>query len=115
MTILVCGGRDFVDRQRIFDTLDSLAEQHEIDLVVHGAARGADAIAGMWADERGVDVHSYPADWRKLGKSAGHVRNKQMLDSEEVDLVVPFPGGTGTRNMVDLAISRGIKVMWTHR
>jgi len=45
----------------------------------------------------------FPADWGKYSKSAGYIRNKQMLAEGKPDLVVAFPGGKGTANMVKLA------------
>lgn len=52
----------------------------------------------------------YPANWLKYGRMAGAMRNQQMLDEEEVDLVVAFPGGKGTADMVRRARAAGIEV-----
>lgn len=41
---------------------------------------------------------------------AGPMRNRQMLD-EKPDLVVAFAGGSGTRNMIDIARRAGVKVI----
>ena len=48
-----------------------------------------------------------PADWTKHGKAAGPIRNQKMLD-ECPDLVVAFPGGKGTADMVRRAMKAGI-------
>jgi predicted Rossmann-fold nucleotide-binding protein len=49
-----------------------------------------------------VEHEDYPADWTKHGKSAGFVRNKQMLEEGKPDVVIAFPGGTGTAMMIKL-------------
>lgn len=114
MKLLVCGGRTYGQRVGESDTLDralsAFASGHDVTLVVHGAARGADSLAGEWARLHGVDVVEYPAEWNKYGRSAGFKRNKQMLDAESPDWVIAFPGGTGTNMMVNLALQAGVPV-----
>lgn len=51
-----------------------------------------------------------PANWDVFDRRAGPVRNSWMLDLKP-DLVIAFPGGRGTQNMVEQAKKRGIKVM----
>lgn len=79
--------------------------------VVAGKARGADTMAVDWAVTRFCQFCEYPADWDKHGKSAGHIRNKQMIVCEEPDLVVAFPGGRGTANMIKQAQDAGIETI----
>ena len=43
MKVLVCGGRDYADRDHLNNTLDYLHQQHNFTLLIQGAARGADA------------------------------------------------------------------------
>jgi hypothetical protein len=109
MRVLVCGGRDYADRRRLFQILDS--NRQKVDAIIHGAARGADRLAGEWARARGVQEEAYPADWHNHGRTAGPLRNIRMLDEGRPDLVVAFPGGAGTGHMVKLARSRGVRVI----
>lgn len=114
MRVLICGGRDWANpeklpegyqhlaaemKQQSFDFLDELHEARNITVVIEGEARGADTIAREWAESRGITVEKYPADWKRYGKAAGPIRNKQMLEEGKPDFVVAFPGGTGTDNM----------------
>ena len=95
--VLVFGGRDFHDEAAMVTAL--LDELQEGDVVIHGGARGADALAGDVAGRlMGHEVVVFPAQWAKYGKGAGPIRNQQMLDSG-VDLAVEFPGGRGTADM----------------
>lgn len=48
------------------------------------------------------------ADWNLYGKAAGAIRNTAMLDDHTPTLVVAFPDGKGTANMVRQAMARGI-------
>ena len=105
--ILVCGGRDYTDMKKVYDTLDELHPT----CIIHGMARGADALAGAYAQHWQLDVDEYPADWNKYGKGAGYIRNKQMLDEGKPDLVVAFPGGKGTAMMIKLAKEAGTPVI----
>ncbi len=106
MKVLVCGGRDFNDYKTIKETLDAYSNITEI---IHGAARGADTLGGRYGRETGIPVTEFPADWEAYGKAAGVVRNRRMLD-ERPELVVAFPGGRGTQNMIDQATKAGVPV-----
>jgi hypothetical protein len=79
--------------------------------IIHGAARGADTLAGLFAKMFGTKVEAYPADWDTHGKAAGPIRNQQMLDEGKPDLVVAFPGGAGTKHMKETAARRGFRVI----
>ncbi len=109
MRLVVTGGRNFDNREFLFATLDGHAEHH-FTLLIHGDARGADRLAGEWARERGIEVLACPADWKRYGRGAGPKRNRQML-VENPDLVVAFPGGSGTSHMVIIAEEAGVKVI----
>lgn len=104
MRVIVCGGRNYNDVREVDAALDPLLARHGKDglTIVTGGASGADSLAYMWACEHGVRFERFPADWRQ-GKKAGPIRNQQMLDAG-ADLVVAFPGGSGTADMVRRAI-----------
>lgn len=105
--VLVCGGREYSDAVRVWVVLDLLGPRG----IVEGGARGADAIARGWAKARNVPCHTVPADWERHGKAAGPIRNRAMLDQYTPELVVAFPGGRGTANMIAQATTRGVRVI----
>lgn len=109
--VLVCGGRSYADREFVFEMLDKLHVEHFFSALIHGGAPGVDGYAGEWAAERGVPTRVYRADWTKYGYMAGPTRNKQMLEAEQPQMVVAFPGGPGTQDMVRRA-KRSPYVMW---
>jgi hypothetical protein len=104
--VLVCGSRYYSDREAVFSTLDRL----DVTVVITGGAAGADILAEHWAYERGVPLEHYAADWKRHGKAAGPIRNQEMLDQDQPDLVLAFPGGRGTADMVRRARAAGVRV-----
>lgn len=110
MRVLVCGGRDYHQFAAVDKALRQVHDQYGIDVLIHGAARGADSLGAKWAEQRGIPTLSFPADWDKHGRAAGHIRNAQMLDEGKPEGVVAFPGGRGTADMVRKARAAGIKV-----
>lgn len=78
--------------------------------MVAGGCSGADELAVGWAVDAQVDYRVFPARWRVEGKVAGPVRNQRMLDVCHPVLVVAFPGGRGTGDMVRRAQGAGVEV-----
>lgn len=119
MRVLVCGSRDLPEEEgyeRVRDHLVMLDGLHRITLIIEGEARGADTFARLWASVAGIPVMKFPADWKKYGRAAGPIRNKQMLDEGKPDLVVAFPSkglanSKGTKNMVTQAKAAGIRTI----
>lgn len=108
--VLVCGGRQYSDKERLFAVLDAAHAAQAITEIIHGAAVGADSMAGEWAQARGVPVRAFPADWDTHGRKAGPLRNQQMLVEGRPDEVIAFPGGRGTANMTGQARELGVRV-----
>lgn len=111
MRVLVCGGRDYDDKDRVFDVLDKLHDEAGIDRIIEGGAKGADLFARWWADKRGVMRETYEADWENQGSFAGPARNKRMLEEGKPDTVIAFPGNRGTADMCKKARRAGVEVV----
>ncbi len=112
MRVLVCGGRDYDGAKRLNEELYRIHKETPITHIIEGGARGADQLAGMWAAVAGGVEHLlFLADWGSYGKAAGAIRNQRMLTEGKPDLVVAFPGGAGTADMVRRAEAAGIKVI----
>lgn len=110
MRVLVCGGRDYTDKARVFAVLDKLHAEAGIDRIIEGGAKGADTWAAQWGGSRGI-LETYEADWENFGTMAGPMRNRVMLTQGRPDLVVAFPGGRGTADMVKKARRAGVEVV----
>jgi hypothetical protein len=111
MRVLVCGGRDFIDRTLLARTLDRLHRARVFTALIEGDAPGADRMAGAWAEALGIAHEVFKADWEGLGAAAGPVRNRQMLEEGRPDLVVAFPGRNGTDHMKRIAQAAGIEII----
>ena len=115
--VLICGGRKWNRRELTFRALDFLHQRHQFRAVIHGAASGADTLASEWAHSRGIKVYEYPAKWRpphlngQLDREAGFKRNQMMLDMEQPDLVIAFPGTSGTADMMRRSRQAGVQVI----
>lgn len=65
MKVLVCGGRNFVDKDFLFRVLDG--HKHEITSLISGGAFGTDTLAVEWAKERKIPYAVFCANWEKSG------------------------------------------------
>lgn len=117
MRVQITGDRDWSDYLTIEKALRAVLDDDDPQtvIVVHGAARGADSIAGEVATELGCKVEVFPADWKKYGRAAGPIRNTEMLDSGP-DVVLAFhddlKSSKGTKNCVEQALKRNIPVLY---
>ena len=119
MRVLVCGGRDFDDWDKLDGALKKVLRQsfnekinsHEL-VIIEGGAIGADFLARVWAIYEGYSFLEFPADWNRHGKKAGSIRNQQMLDEGKPDLVLAFPTekSIGTWDMIKRATDAGVQV-----
>ena len=117
MRVLICGGRDFTDKKLFHKTMceiDPTTDEQKLGnpnlVIIHGGAKGADLMADEWAVVHWKSIEEYKADWGRYGRGAGPKRNQEMIDGGKPDLVVAFPGGRGTADMVRRAKKAGIEV-----
>jgi len=112
LTVLICGGRDYTDVERVYAFLDNIHKTRPIGLIVTGACKygGADLLAENWARNREIDYLGVPAKWKTGGKknAEGPIRNKLMIDLVNPEIVIGFPGGSGTAGMLRIAEKKGI-------
>jgi hypothetical protein len=119
MRVLCCGSRKYDDGAKIFSVLTVLSQREKSQVeVIHGGQRtylddgriiGADFLADVAAKALSLKIKEFLADWSRYGRSAGPIRNQEMLD-EKPDLVLAFGWGKGTSNTVRGAEARGIPV-----
>jgi predicted Rossmann-fold nucleotide-binding protein len=99
------------ERAHLRSTLFRVMKERGISRIVTGGATGADHFAEEWAKLARVSRSVYLADWNQHGKGAGPIRNQEMLDKGQPTLVIAFPGGKGTADMIARARAAGIEVM----
>lgn len=77
--ILICGDRNWQNYDIILKVLSDEHQREPVEVVIQGDATGADAMDKQAAIQLGIPVLSFPADWRKHGRSAGPIRNRLQL------------------------------------
>ncbi len=113
MKAIICGGRDYVPNISVdSNLLDRIHSRFNLTEVVHGAATGADTFGDEWAKGRGIPRTPFRVtkeDWVMYGPSAGPRRNGDMLKHiNNEGIVIAFPGGRGTSDMVNRAQQHGL-------
>lgn len=110
MRVAVTGGRDrsmnMTEEQYLYNRLHALKPT----LLLHGGATGIDSHVAAWVADYfpALAVRACPANWRKHGRKAGPIRNREML--KDADLLIAFDGGRGTADCVRAAKELGVKV-----
>ena len=110
MRVLVCGGRHYQYFGTVWRVLNAMNRETPITAIITGGCSGADTFAEEWARNGNVPVEVYKADWYTYERAAGPIRNAKMLAEGKPDLVLQFPGGAGTADMVRRARAAGVPV-----
>lgn len=113
MRVIVCGGRNYYDKRHIRRFLDEFHAKTPITVLIQGGALGVDFLAKHWGNINSIRVEEYAMDIKANTNNAGHVRNLEMIIKGKPDLVIAFPGGKGTRNMIRQARENNIPVVVT--
>lgn len=100
MILAVVGSRTFEDAYLVFRVLITYPISH----IISGGARGADTLAIDYAEAMNIPYTIYPADWDKYGRSAGFIRNKDIVDNS--DQVLAFWDGISKGTQHTLVYAR---------
>ena len=100
MVIGIVGGRDFDDYSLLTTTMNEYVDK--VHLIVSGGAKGADSLGERWAKENNKKTLIFKPEWEKYGKSAGFIRNQEIVKNS--DFVLAFWDGKskGTKSSIDL-------------
>lgn len=108
--VIIAGGRDFTNYEVLkYAVNEKLSGITEVEIVCGGAA-GADELGKWYANEMGLGIKEFPADWKKHGKAAGPIRNLEMANY--ADALIAFWDGKskGTKDMIDKAKTKNLRV-----
>lgn len=110
MRVIIAGSRHFDPQWSISLVSEAIQESgFEITEVIHGAARGIDLAADSVC--RGhYPIRVFPAEWGKFGNRAGPIRNAQMADVADALILVWDGASRGSKNMLETARRKGLKV-----
>jgi YspA, cpYpsA-related SLOG family len=101
------------EQRHLVQTLSALHRRAPIAVLVQGGAEGADELARDWADGEGLEVETFEAAEPGPGLPAWAAlrgRNRRMCEAGG-DLVVAFPGGSGTAHCLECARELGIPIV----
>lgn len=111
--VIIAGSRSFADYEKLKSVCDSILPNQYSEpriTILSGTSSGSDSLGERYAHERGYALQRHPADWKKYGKAAGPIRNRQM--AENADVLIAFWNGRskGTKNMIETAKKLGLIV-----
>lgn len=114
MKVAIIGGRSFNNYQLLSETIDrhfytngpfrSVFLVHEI---ISGGAKGADFLAAKFAKGNNIKLTEFLPDWDKHGKSAGFIRNEDIIKNS--DMVLCFWDGQSKGSANSLSIAKRLK------
>ena len=111
--VIIAGGREFQDYALLKEKCEYYLQnklQSDNVIIVSGHASGADSQGERFAQEHGLQIELHPADWAKHGRAAGPIRNKEMASVADA-LIASWDGQSrGTKNMIDQAREKGLKI-----
>lgn len=100
MKTIIAGCRNITDPAALEAALGDSGWKADITEVVCGMARGADMLGFDWANQYGIPVAKFPADWERYGKKAGPTRNRQMGDYADALIAIWDGSSPGTMHMI---------------
>ena len=117
--IIICGGRHFNDYEALEEKVDQVLDSLEMEIsqieIVSGHCVRADRLGEQYAENHQVKCSVFPAEWKKHGRSAGPLRNSQMIryaSESDRPVVIAFvsPRSRGTKDTVRKANREGMEV-----
>lgn len=96
--VIVCGSRNFQNYPLLRKEMNEIKEK--VGEVVCGEAKGADTLGRVWAQENGIKIKSFPANWQMYGSQAGYIRNCDMGDYADIAIAFWDGESSGTRDMI---------------
>lgn len=114
MKLLIFGSRGVPPDLEIFSQLTQTADYYQdtigkITEIVSGGASGGDAMGEVFAKGYGIPVKKFLPDWNKYGKSAGFIRNEEMVKYCDTGIGLWDGKSSGTKHTIKLLHDSGKK------
>lgn len=105
----MAGSRDITDYAIIKKGI--LESGLTISTVISGTAAGVDTLGERYAEEHGIPIERFPANWEEYGMGAGYIRNNEM--AKHGDALIAFWDGLskGTQGMISIARRKKLTVV----
>lgn len=100
MKVIIAGSRNLCKYEYVEEAIKK--SNFKITTIISGNAKGIDKLGEKYALNNNIELITYPADWNKYGKSAGYIRNTEML--KECDALIAIWDGIskGTKHMIEI-------------
>lgn len=108
MRVIIAGSRNITDYEMVKDAIEK--SEFTITTVVSGCAKGVDKLGERWAEENGIPIDHFRADWDGYGLSAGAIRNCEMAENADALIAVWDNESKGTGHMIKQAQKKGLRV-----
>lgn len=109
---MICGSRTISDKNFIFSEIEKCWNENlnsEPIILVEGEAKGVDSIAKEWAISKGFELEAHRPDWKRYGRGAGIIRNKEMVDTSDFVLILWDGKSKGTASDIKFCEKLGKK------
>jgi len=135
MRTIIAGSRECTDYDLMCEVIEKAKESGiTITTIISGECRGVDKMGEKYAEEKGLNLISFPAKWsdievegavikekmnpwkkkmEKYNSVAGFQRNQLMADNADALIAIDL-GTNGTGDMIKRAEKAGLKV-YIHR
>lgn len=88
MKLIIAGSR-YLDEELVYSKIVMWRMNNIPHLeIVSGGCKGVDHAGEYYADFYDLPIKRFPADWKKHGRAAGPIRNKQMADYADALLLI---------------------------
>ena len=109
--LIIAGSRNIEDYDLLKKTYNESIDIQPVIEIVSGMCRGPDLLGIKLAKELEIPVKEFPADWDKNPKSAGMIRNGEMVKYSNALLALWNGKSPGTGNMISTMERKGSKVI----
>lgn len=107
MKLAIIGSRNFTDSKLARQIFSRYFGSIGVKEIVSGGAVGADTCGKIVAQKFGLKLTEYIPDWKKYGKSAGFVRNREIIENS--DMVLAFWDGKSKGTQNSLSVAKNLK------
>ncbi len=103
----VIGSRTFNNYPYLINKLDTVKLDYPFTCLVSGHAIGADQLGEKYAKHQSIPTLIFKPDWKKHGKSAGFIRNHDIIT--HADVVVAFWDGLSKGTLHSISLAKKLK------
>ena len=108
MRTIIAGSRHCMNYNELLQAIDQIDWGPSV--IISGTASGADTLGEHWADDHSIPIERFPANWDEFGKSAGYIRNAEMVLNADALIALWDGKSRGTQHMIEVAERQGLRV-----